>query len=106
MPVAEALMTIEDYLAVPDDGRMYELIRGRMIPVNMPKPRHGQVCVRTIRLVGSYLDTDDRGHLVSNDTGVITEHDPDTVRGADIAFFSYDRVPRGSASAKIPGRVA
>ncbi len=33
MPVAEALMTIEDYLAVPDDGRMYELVRGRRIPV-------------------------------------------------------------------------
>jgi Uma2 family endonuclease len=32
---------------------------------------------------------------VSNGAGVITEHDPDTVRGADIAFYSYNRAPRG-----------
>ncbi len=95
MPVAEALLTVEDYLALPDDGRSYELVRGRRVPVNMPKLRHGQVCVKTIRLVGKYLDADDRGHLVSNDTGVVTERDPDTVRGADVAFYSYERVPRG-----------
>ncbi len=35
------------------------------------------------------------GHVVSNDSGVITERDPDTVRGADVAFYSYGRVPPG-----------
>ena len=28
-------------------------------------------------------------------SGVVTEHDPDTVRGADVAFYSYARVPPG-----------
>jgi len=32
---------------------------------------------------------------VSNDSGIITERDPDTVRGADVAFYSYGRIPRG-----------
>ena len=30
-----------------------------------------------------------------NDSGVITERDPDTVRGADVAFYSYAKVPKG-----------
>src|SRR5262249_28420667 len=33
--------------------------------------------------------------VVGNDSGVITERDPDTVRGADVAFYSYQRVPPG-----------
>jgi Uma2 family endonuclease len=35
------------------------------------------------------------GHLVSNDSGVLTERDPDTVRGSDVAFYSYSRIPPG-----------
>ena len=33
--------------------------------------------------------------MLSNDTGVITEQGPDTVRGADISFYSFARVPKG-----------
>jgi Uma2 family endonuclease len=32
---------------------------------------------------------------MSNDSGIITGRNPDTVRGADIAFYSFDRLPRG-----------
>src|SRR5262249_32085326 len=35
------------------------------------------------------------GHVVSNDAGVVTAREPDTVRGADVAFYSYGRVPKG-----------
>jgi Uma2 family endonuclease len=53
-------------------------------------------------LVGNYADEHDLGHVVVNDSGVITEHDPDTVRGADVAFYSYSRVPRGKFPAGYP----
>ena len=32
---------------------------------------------------------------MSNGSGVITGRNPDSVRGADIAYYSYDRLPRG-----------
>src|SRR5262249_37678465 len=35
-------------------------------------------------------------YVVLNDAGVITERTPDTVRGADFAFYSYAQVPRGA----------
>ena len=63
--------------------------------MNPPMPRHGQIAAKSIRLLGSYLDSHDLGHLLSNDSGVITERDPDTLRGADLAFYSYAKVPRG-----------
>jgi Uma2 family endonuclease len=34
---------------------------------------------------------------LSNDAGVITERGPDSVRGPDVAFYSYDRLPKGPA---------
>ena len=63
--------------------------------MNMPAPRHGQICGKLLRLLGRFLDDHDIGHLIANDAGVQTEHDPDTVRGPDVAFYSYDRLPRG-----------
>jgi Uma2 family endonuclease len=95
MTVAEARLTAEEYRLLPDNGQWTELVRGRIVPMNMPAPRHGQICVRIVRILGRFLDDHDIGHLVSNDSAVVTERDPDTVRGADVAFYRYERVPRG-----------
>src|SRR6266542_3658010 len=95
MATAEALLTAEEYYWLPDNGQPTELVRGRVVPVNMPYPRHGQICGKVMRLLGSFLDRHDVGHLLSNDSGVVTERGPDTVRGPDVAFYSYARVPRG-----------
>ena len=95
MATAEALLTAEEYRLLPDNGQPTELVRGRIVPVNMPAPRHGQICNKIGRLVGNFAEEHNLGHVVSNDSGVVTERDPDTVRGADIAFYSYARVPRG-----------
>jgi Uma2 family endonuclease len=95
MAIAEALLTAEEYAQLPDNGQPTELVRGRVVPVNVPAPRHGEICVKIVRLLGRFLDEKDLGRLVSNDSGVITERDPDTVRGGDVAFYSYARVPQG-----------
>lgn len=93
--VAEALLTAKEYARLPDPGVPTELLRGRVVRMNVPAPRHGQICSMIDRLVGNHADAHDLGHVVANDSGVLTERDPDTVRGADVAFYSYQRVPRG-----------
>ena len=35
--------------------------------------------------------------MLSNDSGIITQRDPDTVRGADVSYYSYQRVPKGQS---------
>lgn len=87
------LLTAVEYLSLGDESQS-ELVRGRVVPMTPPGFRHGSVCSRLIRLIGRFLDEHDLGHLVSNDAGVITQRDPDTVRGPDLAFFSYERLPR------------
>src|SRR5947209_15752851 len=92
---AEKLLTAEEYFLLPDNGQPTELVRGRVVPVNMPTPRHGQICGQAYFLLRLFLQDHDLGQVVCNDSGVVTERDLDTIRGADVAYFSYQRAPKG-----------
>jgi Uma2 family endonuclease len=95
----EPLMTAEQFGKRPDPGYPEELVRGRVVSISPPFRRHGQVCSKADRIIGSYVENLDLGHVLTNDSGVITERNPDTVRGADVAFYSFDRLPRGALPA-------
>jgi Uma2 family endonuclease len=95
MATAEALMTAEEFGRRPDPGHPEELVQGRIVAMPPPDRRHGKICYRAGRIFGDFVDERDLGHILMNDSGVITERDPDTVRGADVAFYSYARLPRG-----------
>jgi Uma2 family endonuclease len=93
--IAAALLTAKEYLLLPDNGQPTELVRGRVVTLNIPTPRHGQICAAVVHLLCNYLEWNDLGRVVCNDSGVVTERDPDTVRGSDVAYYSYDRVAPG-----------
>lgn len=95
MATAEALMTAEEFGNRPDPGYPEELVQGRIVPMTVPGRRHGYVCLKAGRIFGGFVDDHDLGRVLSNDSGVITDRNPDTVRGADIAYYSYARLPRG-----------
>jgi Uma2 family endonuclease len=90
---AEKLITADELLTMPDDGRHTELVRGRIIEMPPPKMLHGKVCLAIAAILAKYLEQQDVGHGTVNDTGIITERNPDSVRGADAAFGSYVRLP-------------
>jgi Uma2 family endonuclease len=94
-PVLDRLLTAEEYAKLPDMGIPTELVRGRIVEMNVPAPRHGEICSKVDRIVGNYADDKGIGRVVVNDSGVITGRNPDTVRGGDVAYYSYARVPRG-----------
>lgn len=89
------LLTAEEYLRIPDDGRMTELVRGRIVTMNRPFTSHGYYCTRVTFALMQFVEQHGLGRVVSNDAGVITQRGPDTVRGPDVAFYSYQRVARG-----------
>src|SRR5262249_44370895 len=95
VPAPERLLTVEEYAKLPDRGIRTELVRGRVVELNMPAPRHGEICVNIVAIINPHVRGQGMGRLVSNDGGIVTEHDPDTVRGGDVAYYSYARVPKG-----------
>ena len=98
MATVEALMTAEEFGRRTDPGHPEELVQGKVVSMPPPDRRHGYVCLRAGRILGNWVEERDLGRVLSNDSGVITERDPDTVRGADVAYYSYDRLPRGPLS--------
>jgi Uma2 family endonuclease len=92
---APILLTAEQFAQRPDPGYPEELVRGKIVPMPMSKPRHGEMCCQASYLLYAHIKAHDLGRLFSNDTGVITERSPDTVRGADLSYYSYTRVPKG-----------
>jgi Uma2 family endonuclease len=72
--------------------RHFELERGEVVEVSRPGERHGFVCHNAGRFLGNYTFQRRKGYVLGNDTGVILERDPDTVRGPDIVL--YDQVRR------------
>lgn len=95
MTAVATLLTAEEYAQLPANGRPTELVRGEIVEMNPPRSRHGQVCSQTVWILSEFSRRHDRGHVVCNDTGVITHRNPDTVRGADVSFYGYARVPKG-----------
>jgi len=78
----------------PTDGSKLELVRGEVIVMPPPKGRHGIVCQRLGRFLGNYVEPAKLGWVTTNDTGVMLERGPDTVRGPDVAFWSITRQPQ------------
>src|SRR3972149_1375349 len=102
MATGTSLMTAEEYADLPDPhGYPTELVKGVLMTMAPPRPRHGEICLQIGHLLRSYLDDHPVGRALSNDSGVITERDPDTVRGADIAYYSFERVPKGPLPAGL-----
>lgn len=72
----------------PDNrDKVFELEQGEIVEMSRPGKRHGLICGNVTRVLGNYAVSRKKGYVCSNDTGVVVEHDPDTVRGPDVLFF-------------------
>lgn len=77
-----------DFVNRPEhDNRWFELVRGEVIEVPPPTLHHGVVATNVSYELTGYARRVRRGFVASNDSGVILERDPDTVRGPDVAYY-------------------
>lgn len=102
MSATAALLTAEEYFRSRDAGRPTELVRGKIVMMNAPGARHGHVCNLIGEQLGRFVRDRDCGYVLSNDAGVLVTRDPDTVRGADLAYYSYDRISKGALPTGYP----
>ncbi|MBX3450069.1 MAG: Uma2 family endonuclease [Planctomycetaceae bacterium] len=93
--VDSKLLTAEEYGRLPGDGRLTELVRGRIVELNRPYTSHGYLVLNIGHLLIQFVKQHDLGRIGGSDAGVITRRNPDSVRGPDLAFYSYERIPRG-----------
>jgi Uma2 family endonuclease len=88
---ATKLMTADeffDFVHLPEnDNKWFELVRGEVIELPPPTRPHGVVCVNVGTELILYCRQRKKGYVTCNDSGVILERDPDTVRGPDVALY-------------------
>lgn len=102
MAAGTILLTAEEYAELPaPEGCLSELVRGAIVTMNPARPRYGEICAQICYLLRRYLDDHPLGRVLTNASGVITERNPDTVRGADVAYYSFQRVPKGPLPAGL-----
>lgn len=85
----------QEFVRLPSNGKRRELVRGLIVQKPMPDMRHGIIGAKTGHMISSFLEQQDIGRTATNDAFVLTRRNPDTVRGADVCFISYGRLPRG-----------
>lgn len=102
MATVDTLLTAKEFWMLPDDGQFTELVRGRIVIMNMPGFRHGEICGNIVGILREHIRPRKLGRAVCNDSGVQTERDPDTVRGADVAYYSFARLPARSRPNSYP----
>jgi Uma2 family endonuclease len=92
--VAQKLITAEEFALMPDppDGSKQELVRGVIITMPPPGFDNGLCQVRVRGLLDNYARSKRLGR-VTVETGLVTERDPDSVRGPDVAYWSFERLP-------------
>ena len=110
--VAEERLTVAEFLKKYGHCSGVELVRGRVVwagreprsateETRMAKFRHGVFCNNAARLLDAFVKANDLGWVAINDTFVPVTSD--TVRGADVLYVSYTRVPKGEVPEDLTG---
>lgn len=99
---SRALITADEFMAMDLGEGTFELVRGEVIELPPAMPEHGLVCGNTAGILFNYGRQTGYGYVLSNDSAVQTERGPDTVRGADVSFYSQARRPRSEVGRRLP----
>src|SRR5262245_20590038 len=106
--VGTSLMTADqfwEWLQRPENqGRRFELVRGEVVEMPSPGEAHGLICGWIGHLLWGYVLQRGDGGVASNDTGLLVQEGPDSVRGPDLMVFA-DACPLENANRKYSTRI-
>ena len=93
-PPTPPLMTAEEFFRRYPHHHV-ELIRGVVKELPIPGTEHGAICQAMAMLLGIHVVDRALGRVLINDTHFLTRRNPDEIRGMDVAYISYARLPKG-----------
>jgi Uma2 family endonuclease len=88
------LYTAAEYAALPESvtGPYSELVRGEVVEMAQPGFTHGEVQLSIGMVLKQHCIASGSCRVVV-ESGVVTERNPDTVRGPDVSLYSARRLP-------------
>lgn len=93
------LITAEEFAVLSFDGPV-ELVRGEIVEMPCRGVEHGKIALNVAVVLELWARLGDEFDVVANDSGLVTERGPDTVRGPDVSVIRRsrlvdDRLPKG-----------
>ena len=95
MTVSTKLMTADELLMLPKNGKCYELIEGVLNERALAEAVHGLTAMEAGVLLYQFVYPRGLGAVFAPRTGFVLSTDPDTVRAPDAAFVAAERLPTG-----------
>ena len=95
MSTAAQTFTADELWRMPGDQRR-ELVRGELRTMAPAGFEHGRIIMNLARSLANHVVENELGVVLGAETGFKLARNPDTVRGADIAFIAASRIPAGS----------
>lgn len=93
LPEISGLLTGDDLSDMGDIGAA-ELVRGELVFMSPTNYVHGILESRFDNILGNFVRQYKLGEVMVGEVGIYTQRNPDTVRGADVAFISYERLSK------------
>ena len=93
MTTKQGLLTADDLLRLYSEGVKGELIRGVLHETVAAGGEHGDIAGALIGEVRTYVRPRRMGRVGGTDSGILLEHDPDTVREPDVYYISAENLP-------------
>jgi Uma2 family endonuclease len=90
-PTETTVMTGEELFALGDIGRA-ELVKGELVRMAPTGHAHGYIEFNFGGILYAFVRGQKLGRVLGGEVGIYTQRDPDTVRGADVAFISNERL--------------
>ncbi len=94
--------TVEEFMSLPDDGKRYELIEGKLKQMPGPNYKHGILTSRLIRALGDFLKSQGQSPDLAL-TNMAFELAKKTAPIPDVAFVIGDRAAGVDMNKAFPG---
>jgi len=89
-PTGARPITGEELEGLPNSGPC-ELVLGRIVPMSPTGGEHGRIEGNFFRALDVFVRARRAGKVLVGEVGIFTHRNPDSVRGADVAFISNER---------------
>jgi Uma2 family endonuclease len=99
---APTLVSAEEFLRLHGDDSGVELVDGQIVRVFDNGAEHGYICGNVGAELLSFVRSRQLGRVASNDTFIVTRRNPDSIRGADVCYVSYERYAKDLPRPKGP----
>ena len=91
---AKTLLSLEEYMSLPDDGNRYELNQGELVLMPPPKPEHDYILDNVKMILSTFVSGKRIGRIYGQAGYLLTREPEATIRQPDVSFLSRGRVKR------------